>query len=120
LATALDLPDLRVIVQEAFVNGAEFFDIEGGVIHPAWGFRFLVVVVHEVLERYEEIAVGNGPVFQFDRGEEVAVEDGEFQESYQGLVLDRGAGLVIAQEVPEDAQAAPEVVVVGVGLVPVD
>jgi hypothetical protein len=95
-----------VVVQQALIHRAEFFDVEGGVVDPARRRGGGFVVIRQMPEGVEEIAVGDRAVVEDQRFEEFAVE---------GWGVEEGGEVFVGEHFPEDAEAAPQVVVVGVG-----
>jgi hypothetical protein len=111
--------DDGVVVQQTLVDRAQLLHVQGRVVHPPQGVCLLVVVVDQVPEGLEEISVGDSPALQSEIFEEAAVQHGEAQEARQGLAVGLGHRRRVAQEVPEDPEPAPQVIVVRVSLPPV-
>jgi hypothetical protein len=96
-----------MILQQALIHRTEFFDVEGSVIDATgWcGGRF--AVVGEMPERLQEVAVGDGTGVQVEGCEQFAVERGDFQDRSE---------LLVGEHLPQNAEAAPEVLMVVVGM----
>ena len=106
---AVVLGDAGRVVEQGFVDGAEFFDVEVGVVDAAEALVF-GAVVGEVTDGLEECVVGAFGGFEVAAGglaEEFAVEGGE---------SDDAGGVFVAADAEGLAEADPEVGVV-VGLV---
>ena len=101
--------DAGRVVEQGFVDGAEFFDVEVCVVDAAEALVF-GAVVGEVADGLEEFVVGAFGGFEVSAGgfaEELAVERGE---------ADDACGVFVAADAEGLAEADPEVGVV-VGLV---
>ncbi|MCS7176932.1 MAG: hypothetical protein NZ960_04840 [Candidatus Kapabacteria bacterium] len=95
-----------MVVQQAFIDRAEFLDVQGSVVDAARGAGGPLLVVGQVPEGLQEVTVGDGVAVYVQLLEELAVQGGGAEQA--GVVLG-------AEYAPEHLQAAPEVVVVGVG-----
>ena len=102
--------DAGCVVEQGFVDGAELFDVEVGVVDAAQAAVF-GAVVGEAADGFEQLVVGAFGPFDAAAGglaEEFAVEGGE---------ADFGGGVLVAADAEGLAQADPEVgVVVGLAL----
>jgi hypothetical protein len=93
-------------LEQAFVDGAEFLDIKGGVIDSAWRRAATFLVIGEMPEGGKQVTVGQGTSIERLVGEQFAVERGDFEQRRQFLIL---------QNVKEGAETEPEVGVIGPG-----
>ncbi|MCD6344512.1 MAG: hypothetical protein J7M17_02745 [Anaerolineae bacterium] len=77
-----------MVIKQALIDGAEFLHIQCGVVHPSgWaGRRFLVV--DQVPEGFEQIAVGDAALVDFERFKQLAVEYGQVEQRRQGFIAD--------------------------------
>lgn len=98
--------NVGVKFEEAFVNRAEFLDVEGGVVDAAGRRALAFPVVGQIPEGGEEVAVAQRASVEGLRGEQFAVERGNVED---------GGELVVAEQLPKGAQAQPQVGVVGPG-----
>ena len=92
---------MRVVFQQAFIDRAQLFGVQGGVVDPAG--RAVLFVVNQIPHCPQEITVGDGARIQIQWGEQVAVQGGDFQE--------RGE-LLVGEHLPQNTEAVPDVVVV--------
>jgi hypothetical protein len=101
----------RVVLEEALVHRTEFLDVERGVVHAAGrrGGRF--AVVGEVPEGIEEVLIGDGVGIEGQRSEEFAVERRCAKQRRQPFV---------GEHLPQHPQAAPDVIMFGVGATAVE
>ncbi|MCS7000115.1 MAG: hypothetical protein RML15_07870 [Bacteroidota bacterium] len=94
---------LRVVVQQAFIDRAEFLDVQRGVVDAVGAAARLVAVIDQMPECRKQIAVGNRAGIEVLIVEQLPIEH---RHSEQGGVFFGGEYL------PEHAEALPEVVVV--------
>lgn len=108
---ALDLGDAGFEFEEALIDGAEFLDIEGTVVHPHELFRHRIGEEGELAEGVEEGGVVERAVFQRAEGagvEEIATERGDAE-------FHAAPGFV--HEAEEGDEGEPGIVVAGIGKV---
>ena len=94
-----------VIIQQTFIHRAEFFGIQRGVVDAARGRRTLLIIC-QMPEGGEQVAVADERPVQLQRGKQLAV---------QRRRLQLGGELFIGQDQPEGAQRKPQVCVVSIG-----
>ncbi len=104
-----------LVIEKAFVDRTELFDVEGREVHAAYGGGLIVLVEYERLEGLQEMVIGNPVVVEVKPLEELAIQDGEAEVSGEGLPLILLDGRIVRQKFPEHAEAEPEIIVVGVG-----
>ena len=107
MEAAAVIGDAGCVVEQGFVDGAEFFDVEVGVVDAARAAVF-GAVVGELADGFEEGIVGHKRLLGFkvpagDFTEKFAVERGE---------SDSGGGVFLAADAEGLAEADPEVCVV--------
>lgn len=90
-----------LMVQQAFVDGAQLLHIQRGVVDAAVGARFLVPVVDQVEECLQQVPVREGAIVQLHRPEEPAIQNRKPQETCQRLFFNLRAR--VAQQVKEHA-----------------
>ena len=89
--------------EQAFIDRAKFLDIQGGVVDAARGCALAFLVVGEIPERSEQVAVAQGATVERLRSKQFAIERREIENFCE---------LVVAEKFPESAQAQPEVGVI--------
>ena len=104
------------MVQQALVDRAELLDVQLGIVDLAVRAGVFVVVVDEVGERLEELPVADELLLQLDRLEQASVQHGESQQARERLSPGLRHRSVVSQEVPEDVEGQPQILVVGIRL----
>jgi len=100
-----------MILQQAFVHRSELFDVERSVVHAPGRSKGGFAIVSEMPERVEEVAVSNRAGIKIQRRKEFAVERRRAKKSRE---------LFIGKHLPQYPEAAPDVVMLGVGASPVE
>src|SRR5208282_6947953 len=90
-------------LQKTLVNGAKLLDVEGGVVDAARRCAGPLLVIGQIPERSEEVAVAQGASVEGLCREQFAVERGEGE---------NGGEFVVLKQVEECAQAQPQVGVI--------
>ena len=110
---AWSMIDRRVEFQQALVNGAELLHIERGIVDPPGHAGRAFLVPGQPPEGVEQIAIGDREAVERLNGEQVAVEHRQPERRRHRLVAQAGLRLLTGQQVPQDPQRLPEVVMVG-------
>jgi hypothetical protein len=100
-----------VVVEQTFIDRAEFFDIQRGIVHTPGRRRWLFPVIRQMPEGFEEVAVADAALVEVERLEKRPVEGGHAQT--------RGK-FFVRKHLPQHLEAAPDVLMVGVGAAPVE
>ena len=103
----------RLIVKEAFVDGAEFLNIKGGVV-DAPQCAALVCVVDYMPHRLKQVAVAYEAFVKVGAPKELSVEDGKAEDGSEGFSAELREWGVVVEEFPEEAEGEAEVIVFGV------
>lgn len=96
--------DVGMKFEQAFIDRAEFLDIERGIIDATGRCDRPFLVVGEIPEGLKQVVVAQSAIVERLRAEQFAVERGEFKD---------GGKFVVLEQTEQGAEAQPQVGVVG-------
>src|SRR5579875_3469936 len=93
-------------VEQAFVNRAKLFHIQGAVVDAVDGVCLVVLIVDQVPQGLEQVSIGDAGRVDFKLLKQAAVQGGRAQ---------HGGKLLIGEGDPKRLQGAPQVGIFRVG-----